>query len=179
MKFEVIRRRVERSEQLVEGRALQTGVRAHALKTTWRESWTPTRIILAGLAAGFLTGRAEPTHVLKQLGGSGRWIQLVGALSGLFASLQSSVAAASADKAVDHADKAVDHADEAVDHADEAADQASEAADAAHVAAGDTVAAGDDPDPTQPLPRSDRRRPDPSWDVPPSPAEAATEISER
>src|SRR5690606_8684697 len=51
VKFDAIRRRVERSEQLVEGRALQTGVRAHALKSTWRASWTPTRIILAGLAA--------------------------------------------------------------------------------------------------------------------------------
>src|SRR3546814_6874329 len=46
VKFEAIRRRVERSEQLVDGRALQTGVRADALKSTWRESWTPARIIL-------------------------------------------------------------------------------------------------------------------------------------
>src|SRR3546814_2899218 len=93
VKFGAIRRRVERSEQLVDGRALQTGVRADALKSTWRESWTPARIIIAGLAAGFLAGRADPARVLKQLGSGGRWIQLVGALSGLAASLQSSIAA--------------------------------------------------------------------------------------
>ena len=167
MKFEAIRRRVERSEQLVEGRALQTRVRASALKATWRESWTPARIILAGLAAGFLVGRAEPSRALRQLGGGGRWIQLVGALSGLFASLQSSVAAATADKAADHAG--------------EAASQAGDAAAAAHVAADDNVAVAmaADAAPAQPQPRSDRRRPDPSWNAPPAPAEAATEISER
>src|SRR3546814_16360175 len=70
-------------------RALQTGVRADALKSTWRESWTPARIIIAGLATGFLAGRADPARILKQLGSGGRWIQLVGALSGLAASLQS------------------------------------------------------------------------------------------
>ena len=164
MKFEAIRRRVERSEQLVEGRALQTRVRASALKATWRQSWTPARIILAGLAAGFLVGRAEPSRALRQLGGGGRWIQLIGALSGLFASLQSSVAAATADKAADHAG--------------EAAEQAGDAAVAAHVAA-DDVAVGEHREPTQPPLPSDRRRPDPSWNTPPAPAEAATEISER
>src|SRR3546814_1997938 len=66
--------------------SLQTGVRADALKSTWRESWTPARIIIAGLAAGFLAGRADPARVLKQPGSGGRWIQLVGALSGLAAS---------------------------------------------------------------------------------------------
>src|SRR3546814_2803829 len=68
------------------------------------ESWTPARIIIAGLATGFLAGRADPARVLKQLGSGGRWIQLVGALSGLAASLQSSIAAADAGKAVDRAD---------------------------------------------------------------------------
>src|SRR3546814_4987748 len=72
VRFEAIRRRVERSEQLVDGRALQTGVRADALKSTWRESWTPARIIIAGLATGFLAGRADPARILKQLGSGGR-----------------------------------------------------------------------------------------------------------
>ncbi len=165
MKFDAIRRRVERSEQLVEGRALQTGAQASALKSTWRESWTPARIIIAGLAAGFLAGRADPTKALKQLGSGGRWIQLVGALSGLLASLQSSVAAASADQAGDHADQAADQASDAAAAAQEVADQATPA-----------QTPGDAP---QSLPRSDRRRPDQAWDTPPAPAEAATELSER
>ncbi|MFC3716568.1 protein sip-5 [Luteimonas soli] len=165
MKFEAIRRRVERSEQLVDGRALQTGVRAAALKTTWRESWTPARIILAGLAAGFLAGRADPTRALKQLGSGGRWVQLVGALSGLAASLQSSIAAAGAD--------------EAVDRADDAANQAGEAAAAAQTAVDGATSAPAATDAPEPLPRSDRRRPDPTWNTPPGAAEAATEISEQ
>jgi len=164
--FDAIRRRVERSEQLVEGRVQQAGVRAHALKATWRASWTPTRIILAGLAAGFLVGRADPTRALRQLGSGGRWIQMIGALSGLFASLQSSVAAATAGKAADHAGQAADHADEAATAAQEAAPGAPPPqADAARAA--------------QPAPPDDRRRPDPTWDSRPSPAEAATELSER
>ncbi|MDN5782485.1 MAG: protein sip-5 [Luteimonas sp.] len=169
MKFEAIRRRVERHEQLVEGRALQTGTRLSALKTTWRESWTPARIVLAGLAAGFLVGRSDPNKALKRLAGGGRWLQLVGTLSGLFASLQASVASASAG--------------EAVDHADEAANQASDAAVAAQAVAGDAAPAADDSfdadaDAEQ-RPRTDRRRPDPTWTTPPAPAEAATDVSER
>lgn len=167
MNFDAIRRRVERSEQLVEGRALQTRVRADALKTTWRESWTPSRIILGGLAAGFLAGRADPARALKQLGSGGRWIQLVGSLSGLLASLQSGIAAATADKAAEQAGEAAEHADDAATAAEDAA------GDAPAPAADDPVEAG------QPRPRSDRRRPDPSWDAQPSAAEAATELSER
>src|SRR3546814_13356517 len=75
------------------------------------ESWTPARIIIAGLATGFLAGRADPARILKQLGSGGRWIQLVGALSGLAASLQSSIAAADAGKAVDRAGEAAEQAE--------------------------------------------------------------------
>lgn len=170
MKFDAIRRRVERSEQLVEGRALQTGVRAEALKSTWRESWTPARIIIAGLATGFLAGRADPAGALKHLGGGGRWIQLVGALSGLVASLQSSIAAAGADKAVDRADDAADQAGDAA----AAAQTAVDAAAPEHPAPEPAPAEAPDP-----LARSDRRRPDPTWDTQPGAAEAATEISEQ
>lgn len=173
MKFDAIRRRVERHEQLVEGRALQTGTRMSALRTTWRESWTPTRIVLAGLAAGFLVGRSDPSVALKRLAGGGRWLQLVGTLSGLFASLQSTLAAASADKAVDHADQAASQAGHA-------ADEAGDAAVAAQAVAEATPAADVDADvDAEPRPRADRRRPDPTWTTPPAPAEAATDVSER
>lgn len=167
MNFEALKRRVERSEQLVEGRALQTHTQLTVLKTTWRDSWTPTRIILAGLAAGFLVGRSNPTRALRRLGGLGgtRWIELIGSLSGLFASLQASVAVAGADDAAGHADAAVDAA------ADVVADAQSAGVDAATEA----IDAETDADAR---PRSDRRRPDPSWTSPPSPAEAATELSE-
>lgn len=160
MKFELLQRRVERSEQLVVNRALQTSAHMTVLKTTWRDSWTPGRIILAGLAAGFLVGRSDPSRALKRLGGLGgsHWIQLIGMLSGLFASLQSTVAAASADNAAHHAD--------------DAADQAGSAAASVQAVSEDIA----DP---QPLPRADRRRADPVWTTAPAPAEAATDVSER
>lgn len=163
MTFERLKHRVERSERLLEGRTLHTHQQLASLKTAWRDSWTPPRIVLAGLAAGFLVGRAEPERALKQLGGLGgtRWIQLVGALSGLFASLQSSLAAA-------HADAAADSADEAADDAGDAADQAGDAMDQA-------AATREQP---QAAPRDDRRRPDPGWETQPRAAEAATEVSE-
>jgi hypothetical protein len=170
MNYERLRRRVERSEQLVEGRVLQTGTHLDRFKATWRESWTPTRIILAGLAAGFLVGRSDPGRALQRIGGLGgtRWIQLIGSLSGLFASLQSTVAAA--------------RAGEAAHHADDAAGQAGAAAASAHVAADEAdagvEAAGVEVEP-EPRPRVDRRRPDPVWNTPPAPAEAATDVSER
>jgi hypothetical protein len=179
VKFEAIRRRVERHEQLVEGRALQTGTRMSALKTTWRESWTPTRIVLAGLAAGFLVGRSDPSRALKRMAGGGRWLQLVGTLSGLFASLQSTVAAASADKAVDHADEAANQASDAAVAAQAVAGDAGPVADAGPVPGSDAGAEAEAEAEADPRPRIDRRRPDPTWTTPPAPAEAATDVSER
>jgi hypothetical protein len=49
---------------------------------TWRAGWTPPRIVIAGLVAGFLVGRAAP---LRQIA-SGGTLQLIGALSQLFPS---------------------------------------------------------------------------------------------
>lgn len=171
MKFEAIRRRVERSEQLVERRALQAGDRLSALRSTWRESWTPSRIVLAGLAAGFLVGHANPGRALQRLGSGGRWVQLVGVLTSLFASLQSALAAGKADAAVDHADDAASEAGHAADAA-----QAAAGVDAGAPATGEDAGKAAHAE-ARPLP--DRRRPDPSWSTPPAPAEAATEISER
>src|SRR5690606_36626895 len=109
---------------------------------------------------------ADPTRGLKQLGSGGRWIQLVGALSGLLASLQSSVAAATAD--------------EASDQAGQAADEASYAATAAQAMAdADASPATDERDAEQPLPRCARRLRDPRWDRRPAAVGAATEVAER
>ncbi|WP_242108896.1 protein sip-5 [Luteimonas aquatica] len=173
MKFETLKQRVIRSERLVEGRLEQTQAHATSLKTTWRESWTPTRILIAGLAAGFLVGRARPARAFRRLGGlnGARWIQLIGTLSGLFASLQSTLAAATAKSAAGQAADAAQTADTAAATADEVArDTQAEGGDA-----GEAQAAT----PETPSPADRRRRPDPTWSAPPRPAEAATEISER
>ena len=89
MKFERLQHRVERAEQLVEGRAMQTQAHWRTLSQVWRDSWTPGRIVIAGLVSGFLAGRAEP---LRSMNGA-RWLQMVGSLSSLFAADQATEAA--------------------------------------------------------------------------------------
>lgn len=148
MKFEALKRRVAKHERLVEGRLQQTEDQWRGFKTTWRESWTPLRIVVAGLIGGFVVGRSDPMRALGKLGafggGGAKVLQMVTALSGLFASVQASTAA---------------------DQAEQAADKADDAADAAQ-ASPQTATAKPMPWPPEPI-------------VPPRPAEAATELSER
>lgn len=150
MKFERLKHRVERAEQLVEGRASQTRDHWQSLTTTWRDSWTPLRIVVAGLVSGFIVGRSDPMAALGKLGGLGgaRWIQAISAISGLVASFQASAAA----------DKAGDAADKADDAVDEAQQQELPL-----------------PDP----PARDRTFNRSEFTTQPAPAEAATEMSER
>lgn len=101
MKFETLQRRVERAERLVVLRAEQSVGEWESLKQTWRAGWTPGRIIAAGLAAGFLVGRANPARAVS----GARWMQLLGSISGLFASVQATAAAAHAGEAADTADQ--------------------------------------------------------------------------
>ena len=153
MNYRQLQRRVERAERLVEGRGLQAQSHWAELKQHWREGWTPARIIAAGLVSGFISGRAEP---LRALSGP-RLLEMIGAVSGLFASVQASFAAEQAQDAADTAE-------------DVATDQAAE----------ETVAA---PSPRQfeyvrPGARTSAT-PDEVFHTEPRPAEAATEISER
>lgn len=160
MKFEALQRKVARSEQLLAGRAEQTLVRARATKSEWRDAWTPGRIVIAGLVSGFAMGRSDPSRTLRKLGqaASPRWLQAITAISGLLASLQAAVAAVTAQDAAETADDAAGDAQQAVDAAAGGAD------------AGDGQVG---------QPRSDRRRPDPTWQTqPPAAAEAATDVSE-
>ena len=82
MRFERLRDEVVMAERRVETRMLRAQTNWRVLKTVWRESWTPARILAVGLAGGFLFGRARP---LKKMGAVSptRWIQLASSLSGL------------------------------------------------------------------------------------------------
>ena len=88
MKFKALQQRVQRRERLVEGREQQLRERWDTVKDGWRAGWTPWRIAAAGLAAGFLTGRAEPLRALT----GPRLMQMIGAVSSLFASVEATVA---------------------------------------------------------------------------------------
>lgn len=154
MNYKQLQRRVDVAERRVESRGERTREQWAALKLGWREGWTPARIVAAGLVSGFISGRAEP---LRALSGP-RLLQMIGAVSGLFASVQATVAAETAQGAADTAEGVV---------ADEAAENAA---------------------PVEPVQsqfeyvRPSARQsgtPDEVFRTEPRPAEAATEISER
>ncbi|MCD9006955.1 hypothetical protein LDO31_12045 [Luteimonas sp. XNQY3] len=196
MNFEGLKNRVERAETLVDGRVMQTTDRYRALRISWREAWTPPRILIAGLVMGFATGHLEPRRALTRLGklGGPKSIQLISALSGLLTSVQATVAAATAEKAAETADDAAQTADAAADNvaaktdgtADTQAAAAAGAAAAVQVQAASGAAqsqsaaqsSGTTPDAGAAAPRTDRGRPDPVLSEQPRPAEAATELSE-
>lgn len=100
MGFEALITKVEQAEQALEGRERRTAQQWQLLKGVWREAWSPGRIVIAGLASGFLIGRTQPL----KLAGSGGLLNLVSALSGLLASGSAQVAAESAEQAADAAE---------------------------------------------------------------------------
>lgn len=197
MNFEGLKNRVERAETLAEGRMIQTTDRYRALRVSWKEAWTPPRILIAGFVAGFATGHLEPRRALTKLGklGGPKSIQLLSALSGLLTSVQATVAAATAEKAAKTADDAAQTADASADQAAAnggAADPRAAAAAGAAAAMQVQAATSQSQSPARPAvapsgatpqggsdqPRSDRSRPDPVLAEQPRPAEASTELSE-
>lgn len=167
MSFDHLKRRVERGEALVEGRIRQSNECQARLKREWRAAWTPLRIVGAGLGAGLLTGRLQPEKAMSRIGkiaGPGS-IQFLTSAIGLVGSLQAAFVAMTTSGAVE---KAAETADEAAGEAARTSTRARDQASAS--AAGAGAAAGG-------VERS--RRPDQAWESQPSPAEAATEVSER
>ncbi|WMJ71366.1 protein sip-5 [Stenotrophomonas sp. 24(2023)] len=156
MKFGALQRRVKRCEQVMAVRLGETQDSWDMLSQAWRRGWSPLRIVVVGLASGFVVGKLE---VPGKVNGA-RWLQMVGSVSNLFASAQAAFATAMAAQAAAEADDA----GEAADDAEQAAAQAATA----------TTAPAAAPRPT-PAPAAA-----PAVDpVGPRPAEAATELSER
>lgn len=151
MKFGALQRRVKRCEQVVAVRMAETQDNWGVLSQVWRRGWSPLRIVVVGLAGGFVAGKLE---VPGKVNGA-RWLQMIGSVSNLMASGQAAFAAAMAA------------------HAADTADEAAETADAAADTAADTAAGQAAPRPAPAAPRAaDELRV-------PQPAEAATDVSER
>ncbi len=89
MNFKARQRMVQRAERTLETSGLETVAHWDGLKRTWREGWTPFRIIAAGLATGFLVGRSEP---LAAITGT-RWVQIAGVTSEWFAIVRTNLMA--------------------------------------------------------------------------------------
>ncbi len=149
MKFEALRQRVKRAEQVVAIRSHETQCNWFTLSQAWREGWTPLRIITVGLAGGFIAGKLEPGKTRFH---GARWLQMIGSVSNLLASAQAAFASMQAAEAADTAEQAADKVDDA---ADEVAPPAATRVERPPAAA--TV-------------RSEPQ---------PQPAEAATDVSER
>ena len=113
MNFEALQRRVRRAEAVVQVRGEETTQHWNQLNQTWRSAWTPGRIVVVGLAGGFLAGKLEPGGAFS----GSRWLQLIGSVSGLVSSAQASVAsfAAAAAAAGVMAGQAAADADEGED----------------------------------------------------------------
>lgn len=109
MKFEALQRRVRRAEAVVQVRSAETTGQWDTLNRVWRRAWTPGRIVLAGLAGGFVAGKLEPGGAFS----GARWLQMIGSVSGLVASAQASVASFAAAAAGMAAQQAADAAADA------------------------------------------------------------------
>lgn len=114
MNFDDLQHRVRRAEALAQIRSEQTLQHWGTLERVWRSAWTPGRILVAGLAGGFVAGKLEPNGAFS----GARWLQMIGSVSGLVASAQASVAsfaAAAAGMAAQQASEAADEAGQASD----------------------------------------------------------------
>lgn len=151
MSYDTLLKKVRQAEQALEARERAVSADARQTKATWRAMWTPGRIAAAGAIAGFAYGWSR-----SRRGAAGTGIGLLRMASSL-ATLVGSLQAKSA--------------------ADEAEDAAVKTRVAAHDAR--EAAEATEPNGVPTPPRSDRRRPDPSWQSPPGAAEAATDVSER
>ena len=99
MSFEQLIDKVQQAEHALEASERRVAADVRQFKASWRAAWTPGRIVIAGVATGFLVGRTQP---LRRVSGGGV-LQMITALSGLFAS---STAQAAADDAGDAAQSA-------------------------------------------------------------------------
>ncbi len=97
MSFEALIAKVQQAEQALEASERRTAVEWDQLKRQWVATWTPARIVVAGLVSGFMVGRARPLRVTS----GGGLLQMVTALSGLFAGSSAQAAANEAEQAAD------------------------------------------------------------------------------
>ncbi|WP_329915955.1 protein sip-5 [Stenotrophomonas sepilia] len=153
MKFGALQRRVKRCEQVVTVRLVETQDHWSTLSQVWRQGWSPLRIVVVGLAGGFIAGKLEMPGKVN----GARWLQMVGSVSNLFASAQAAFATATAAQAAATADDAAEEADNASEQA-----QAAASASTARPAPAPAPRPAAEPEPREPRP-----------------AEAATELSER
>lgn len=93
MGFDALLTKVKQAEEALEAREREAVGRWRHLKASWRAAWTPGRIVIVGLAAGFVAGRAKPAQLARSGNGV---VALLRTLAPLLAGLQAGVQTAQA-----------------------------------------------------------------------------------
>jgi hypothetical protein len=99
MSFDALIAKVEQAERALEAQERRVAADVRQLKSSWRDAWTPGRIVIAGVVSGFLVGRARPLRIAD----GGNALQMIGALAGLFAGGSAQAAADEAERAAEQA----------------------------------------------------------------------------
>jgi len=99
MNFESLVEKVKQAEDALESSERRTTEQWTQLKLHWVQGWTPARIVVGGLVSGFMVGRARPMRAAS----GGGVLQMVSALSALFAGSNAQAAATEAEHAADTA----------------------------------------------------------------------------
>lgn len=100
MSFEKLQLKVQQAEDAVEAQERRAAADWRQLHASWDALWTPGRIILAGLAGGFLVGRARPASLAT----GGGVMRMLASLATLLASGQAQAAAGDAEHAAETAE---------------------------------------------------------------------------
>lgn len=92
--FNQLIEKVAQAEAALEAHERVVAADWRQLKGSWKAGWTPGRIVIAGLVGGFMVGRVEPVRSVAK---GGSIMQMITALSGLFASATAQHAATQMD----------------------------------------------------------------------------------
>lgn len=101
MRFEQLINKVEQAENAIEANERRIGADVRQLKSSWKAAWTPGRIVLGGLGAGFLTGLVEPGRAAATGTNAMRLLSMVTSLAGLVAGTSAHAAAEEAGQAAE------------------------------------------------------------------------------
>ncbi|OHE84170.1 MAG: hypothetical protein A2579_10700 [Lysobacterales bacterium RIFOXYD1_FULL_69_11] len=99
MSFDKLLRKVEQAEMALEARERQYSADMRQLKRSWRLTWSPGRIVVAGLLTGFLAGRRERVSASDGTG----ILRVISLVSTMMASVNAKEASSEAEHAADAA----------------------------------------------------------------------------
>ena len=125
MSFDKLIVKVTQAEDALEAHERRVGADLRQLKRSWKATWTPARIVIAGVVGGFLVGRAEP---LRSAARGGSVVRIVSMLGTVFAGTSARQAATEAEHAADASEQAAETVAPGTTSKSAAQDVASEAA---------------------------------------------------